>query len=216
MTSPAAITDLSEAALIALAQAGDRHAFGLLAADHSVRLFTFLARRRGCTGRIGGRAADTEDLCQISLLRAWLTIETYRPDRAAFSTWLLTIANRVAITEFRRERPHVPTSSIPEEITDGRAPSPAAALAHHESRTNLWDLVDRVLTPDVATVVWLRYAESLEVADIANVLSWPTVRVRVTLHRARAQLLAALRAEPNSAPDSAPPFPTGAAHAPAL
>lgn len=210
--------DPSEATLIARAQAGDRHALGQLAALHAVRLFTFLARR---SGQIAGarRSVDTEDLCQITLFRAWMHIETYRPDRGAFSTWLLTIANRVAITQSRGQRPH---ASIPDEHSDARAASPAAALANNESSANLWQLVDRVLAPDAATAVWLRYAESLEIADIANVLSWPSVRVRVTLHRARAQLLAALQAQAATNTANSPTAqlgptpPIGAAHAPSF
>lgn len=213
------LPDAPEATLIARAQAGDRHAFGQLAALHAVRLFTFLARRSGQLTR-AGRTIDTEDLCQITLLRAWLHIETYRPERAAFSTWLLTIANRVAITQSRSQRP---LASIPDEHSDARTPSPAAALTRTETSDNLWHLVDRVLTPDAATAVWLRYAESLEIADIANVLSWPSVRVRVTLHRARAQLLAALQAQDTTNPHThtnttplGPTPPIGAAHAPSF
>lgn len=178
-------SDLREEVLIARAKAGDRAAFGVLVELHGTRLFTFLVRRQGSR-------LEAQDLCQIVLLRAWTKLETFRAERGCFSTWLLAIANRVVVSEARRRRVSLPSANG-EEAADPRTPSPGDALSSAESRRNLWVLVDQMLAPHVAAVVWLRYGEDLEVADIARVLGWTTVRVRVTLFRARQQLLHVLQ-----------------------
>jgi len=173
------------AARIAKAKAGDRAAFGALVELHGARLFTFLVRRQGSR-------SEAQDLSQIVFFRAWTKLETFRADRGCFSTWLLAIANRVVVSEARRRRVVAPLLTAGESA-DSRNPLPGELLSAAESRRNLWALVDETLTPHIATVVWLRYGEDLDVVDIAHVLGWTTVRVRVTLFRARQQLLRAIQ-----------------------
>ncbi|MBX3379552.1 MAG: RNA polymerase sigma factor [Phycisphaeraceae bacterium] len=168
--------------LIERAAGGDRDAFGTLAQSYAAPLYTFLVRR--CGSRHGA-----EDLAQSALLRAWLKLPTYRRDRGEFLPWLLAIANSLVITEHRRRRIHAGT------LKEQPARVEPDALARTEARVELWNLVDRVLSPQAATVVWLRYGEGLEVQDIARVLAWSSVRVRITLFRARQLLAIAVHSE---------------------
>jgi RNA polymerase sigma-70 factor (ECF subfamily) len=52
--------------------------------------------------------ATAEDLTSVTFEKAWRARRRYRRERAAVSTWLLSIARNVAIDHFRRTRPEVP------------------------------------------------------------------------------------------------------------
>src|SRR5512138_431311 len=53
-----------------------------------------------------------EDLTSETFERAWRNRERYRKDLAAFSTWLFTIARRVAQDHFRKHRNEIPLEEI--------------------------------------------------------------------------------------------------------
>lgn len=179
--------NVEERTLVVRAQAGDRDAFGALAGLYAAPLYTFLVRR--CGSRDGA-----EDLSQMALLRAWLKLPTYRAGRGAFLPWLLAVANSVAVSEKRRRRVRAgPLARDPAHV-------PPNPMEHAEDRDELWQLVDRLLPADAAAAVWLRYGENLDIGDIARVLSWTGVRVRITLYRARHTLARALGGEQSGVP----------------
>ena len=78
------------------AQQGSVAAYSELVRVFEGRLYNFLLRRVGS-------AADAEDLTQEAFLRAWQRLGTYRP-KWRFSTWLFTIAFRLAVDESRRRK----------------------------------------------------------------------------------------------------------------
>jgi RNA polymerase sigma-70 factor (ECF subfamily) len=64
--------------------------------------------------RVGGGPL-AQDLTSATFERAWRSRRRYRPKRAALSTWMFTIARRVAADYFRRGRLElVPLEAIPE------------------------------------------------------------------------------------------------------
>ena len=64
--------------------------FAELVGRFETRIFNFLRRRTTV-------ATDAEDLTQDTFMRAWERIGQYEPGRR-FSTWLFTVAARLAIT----------------------------------------------------------------------------------------------------------------------
>ncbi len=174
MTSPT-VPDLA-----AHAQAGSLSSFARLVERFEGPLFNFLLRRTGS-------AADAEDLTQDAFVRAWQRIDQYDP-RWQFSTWLFTIAARLAITHVRRHRSErakwrLARPGSPHED------DPARLVAQREQGGLLWDLADRVLSEPQRAALWLRYAEGLSVRDIASVLGKTQIAVRVRLFRARKTLM---------------------------
>jgi len=163
--------------LAARAAEGSLEAFGELVKRFEVRLFNFLLRRTGSR-------ADAEDLTQEAFIRAWERIQRYEP-RWRFSTWLFTIAARLAVSHHRKRRPTL--RWIEEEDSD--APTPFDRDDDINSGAKLWRLAGKVLTPEQHTALWLRYAEDMGIDEIAAVLKKSQVGVRVMLFRAR-QLLA--------------------------
>jgi RNA polymerase sigma-70 factor (ECF subfamily) len=162
-------------ALALRAQQGSVEAFSDLVEHFQVRLYNFLLRRAG--------PHDAEDLAQETFIRAWQRIDQYRP-RWRFSTWLFTIATRLAAARARRIGAGRGLS-----LADAPEPAGPAQPAHAtDEGARLWAMVDETLGPEQRSAVWLRYAEDLSMHEIALVMGKSEVAVRVMLHRARAAL----------------------------
>jgi RNA polymerase sigma-70 factor (ECF subfamily) len=120
-----------------------------------------------------------EDLTAETFEKAWRKRRRYRRDLASFSTWLYTIARRVAIDYYRKRYPEIPYESAgplkadetPEDLTIRRADFDrlSALLAQLEER-------DREL-------VALRYGAGLTNRAIAGLTGLTESNVGVILHR---------------------------------
>jgi RNA polymerase sigma-70 factor (ECF subfamily) len=152
--------------------------FGELVTRYEVRLFNFLLRRTRCR-------ADAEELTQEAFLRAWERIQSYDP-AWKFSTWLYTIASRLAVSKHRklgRER----TWDTFERCGDVERDTLEASDDRRLGK-RLWTLAEESLSPDQQTALWLRYAEDMAIGEIARVMGKSQVGVRVCLFRARQTL----------------------------
>lgn len=161
------------------AHSGCAVAFGELARRYRPRLLTVLRRR--LTG-----VADAEDVVQETFARAWQKIAFY-DDRYQFSTWLYTIALRLATDYQRRERRRAADISLQTDPTDP-AKSQQQALHTRDEAGNLWAIAHAVLSEAQYTALWLRYGEDLNVEEVAQATGRSTVGTRVLLHRARKRL----------------------------
>ena len=164
--------------LVRRAQDGSPAAFEALVARYGSPLYNFLLRR-------AASAEDAEEIAQDAFVRAWQRLSSYDP-RWSFSTWLFTLARRIAATRGRSREPRGEGHDALAQASVHADPS--SALSATEERANLWSVADRVLDVDQRSALWLRYAEDLPVADIAEVLGRSAVSVRVMLFRARARL----------------------------
>jgi RNA polymerase sigma-70 factor (ECF subfamily) len=181
--------DLGIPELVGRAQNGSLPCFAELVKRFEGRLFNFVLRRVQST-------QDAEDLVQDSFVRAWQRIGQYHP-RWQFSTWLYTIAHRLAIAQRKRQRREARPADldgVPAESDPGR---PAA---DREQCRHIWALADRVLPETQRAALWLRYAEGLGTSEIARVLGKSRVGVRVMLFRARETLAENLRRAPARRP----------------
>ena len=76
-----------------------------------------------------GAGPEAEDLTSITFEKAWRHRHRYRKDRGAFTTWLYTIARRVAIDHARARRDHrpldeavnLPAGETPEDVAVRRS-----------------------------------------------------------------------------------------------
>ena len=128
--------------------------------------------------RVGDEAL-AEDLTAETFEKVWRNRARYRRDLAAFSTWLFTIARRVAVDHYRRRRPteplealaHLPHTETTEDL----------ALAHAE-RDRLRVLLARL--PDrERELVALKYGAGLTNRAIAGLSGLTESNVGVVLHR---------------------------------
>ncbi|MDI6857496.1 MAG: sigma factor [Dehalococcoidia bacterium] len=107
-----AIQSLTDNELERFTASGSRDAFGELYERHCGRVYDFLLPMV----RDEDRAAD---LTQETFMRAMKALSKERAGRAAFCTWLLTIARNRAVNEIDLEKRSVP---LVEEESDEGAP----------------------------------------------------------------------------------------------
>lgn len=179
MRTEAQQAQFSPEELAAQARAGSLQAFEQLVNLFHPRILQFLRQASPTT-------QDAEDAAQETFVKAYQSLSRYN-SQYKFSTWLFTIAKRTAATQVRRQwqRSQQKPDLQPAEQIDHD--DPAAQLQNKETHASLWQLA-RCLKPDHFELLWLRYAEDFEIADIAKITNRSSIHVKVLLHRARAIL----------------------------
>lgn len=139
--------------------------------------------RCGCSG-----AGQTpRNATQKALLQAWRALPTFRA-QGAFSTWLYRIVANRCLTMLASRRLVEP---LAETETD-RGPSPAE-IAEAEERLEALTVAITRLTPEQRAPLVLREFEGLSYAEIGEVLDLTLEAVKGRLHRARLELVEAVR-----------------------
>lgn len=140
--------------------------------------------------RMLGPVPEVEDLAQETFLRAFRALPSFDPHGAARpSTWLLTIATRLALDRFRRQS-HESTLGHSESLAATPA-SPERALEHSELRRAIARAVEALPIDQRAAFVLSEF-HALSIADIARALDASESTVKTRLFRARARLSQAL------------------------
>lgn len=172
---------------VARAAAGDRDAFERLVRHYQRPLFSFL-------GRMGLRQSEAEELAQDAFLRAWQHLDRYQVGQGAFSTWLYTIARRLALNHLDRagHRLQLSTGDAPADAVCEQ-PGPAQTLQARQQRSALLEALRRLPMGD-RSVLALAYVHELSLADVARIEGCSEPAVKARLHRARQRLREALPA----------------------
>ncbi len=125
-----------------------------------------------------------EDLGQEVFLRAYRLLDRYDRNKAAFSTWLFTLARNLCLDELRKKRPFCvqwEESAFTECSPD---PDPNSLLQD----TELEELIARAvasLDPIFREVFILRDYQDLSFEEVAEITGIPVGTVKSRLHRAR-------------------------------
>ena len=135
-----------------------------------------------------GPGPVAEDLTSLTFEKAWVARERYRRDRAAFSTWLFTIARNVAVDHFRSVRVSAPLEGAAEVPAAGPTPEEVAARRSDEER--LAQLLARRSERE-RELLALKYGSELDNRQIARMTGLSESNVGTILHRA----VRALRAD---------------------
>jgi len=183
------------------AQSGSSESFAELVERFSEPLYHFLALRTP-------NAADAEELVQETFLRAWHRLERYDSEWR-FSTWLFTIAKRLAASGWRRAASR--SLEAPEVEEPRSSDDPARAVSARDEGTNLWRTAERVLSDDQLSALWLRFADDLPTEEVARILQKRPATIRVLIFRAREVLAAHL---PSVAEDGLRPRPVPPSNGP--
>jgi RNA polymerase sigma-70 factor (ECF subfamily) len=159
----------------------DPAAFRRFVLHHQRAVFALISR-------VGGRGAHVEDLAQETFLRAYRAFPTFDLDGPArASTWLLTIAVRLALNA--RKQSEGRAASLP--FSDASAVCDAATPETERARRELGRAIERAaneLSPDQRAVFVLSEFHAMSLADIAAALAIPEGTVKTRLFRARAHL----------------------------
>jgi RNA polymerase sigma-70 factor (ECF subfamily) len=120
-----------------------------------------------------------EDLTSETFEKAWRNRERYRSDLAAFSTWLFTIARRVAQDHFRKHHNEIPLN----EISSISANELMEDTAQQNSDfAHLFVLLARLADRE-RELVALKYGAGLTNRAIAHLSGLSESNVGVILHR---------------------------------
>ena len=184
-------------------QQGDKTAFAALIGRYQKPLFAYL-------GKMTLPQAIAEEIAQETIIRAWQAKETFDPERASISTWLFTIARRLALNELDRaaRRFEVSDATSPayaagsdsgsqrfsDQFEDNNQSNPQELLQQSELKTALRQAL-RKLTPHDRSLLALAYLNELEFSAIAVIEDIPVGTVKSRLHRIRQQLKNLLNGE---------------------
>lgn len=166
---------------LARAQRGEETAWRALVERYQRPVFALLSRMLSPVAR----RDRVEDLAQETFLRAFRALPSF--DRAApgrLSSWLLSIATRLALDELRQRR--APAEPLQPVHFQAAASGPDRHLAAILTRAV------EALSPDHRAVILLREVHGLDYEEIAAALAISVGTVRSRLSRARAQLRTAL------------------------
>jgi RNA polymerase sigma-70 factor (ECF subfamily) len=174
----------TEAALIAKAQRGDRHAYGELVSHHHRGVIQVIYR-------MCGDVELAQDAAQEAFIKAWLHLPTFRPG-TSLRNWLYRIAINTTLDVLRRDAKiagiDFETLSMPDPQV-----GPEAALLLKE-RTVAVQQAILALTEASRSVLVLREYGGLTYAEIAAALDIPLGTVMSRLNYARRQLKQSLQA----------------------
>ena len=136
---------------------------------------------------------DSEDLTQETFVRAYRAFARFDPSRASSATWLLTIARRLFVDEWRRTSQHVyAETEVPESVAGEE--SPEAELCRRETNAALYRAM-AMLSERERHLIALKYAAGLRNREIARILGKSERHTAVLLCRTLAKLRKILEKE---------------------
>jgi RNA polymerase sigma-70 factor, ECF subfamily len=176
----------SDAALVELAQTGDRAAFTALFRRNNHEIYNLALRLT--------QDRDTaRDVVQETWIRIWRGLGSFRGD-SSFSTWSYRITVNTAST-WRRRRSNTSTVEIAEvpelEVADG-SQIPDRAAENAELRRRLNRALGE-LKPGLRSVVVMKDVYGWSHQEIAQALEITTTAAKVRMHRAHQRLQRTLR-----------------------
>lgn len=188
----AAESRAGEAEALALAQAGDPHAFAIIYALHKRRIYSLCLR-------MVNNVAEAEDMTQEAFLQLHRKIATFRGD-SAFSTWLHRLAINVVLMHLRKKGLQVISldeamEPSPEEGPGRSFGAPDLALAGSIDRMALERAIAS-LPAGYRLIFVLHDIEGYEHNEIAAMLDCSIGNSKSQLHKARLKLRDAMRAYP--------------------
>lgn len=161
--------------LVRQAAAGDVKAFQRLFEQHHRRVY-------GLVLRLAGDVDTAQDLTQDVFIQLWNNLRSFRGE-SKFSTWLHTVATRVAITELRKHRRWFRALNFSDDDDYQQR------LVHEDSADlGELDILIRRLPPQTRWVFVLHCLEGMRHEDIARELGIAVGTSKAQLHRARSLL----------------------------
>lgn len=185
--------ELTDAAFVARARAGDSDAYRVLVERHSRALFRLAFR-------MTGNESDAEDVAQESFLRAYRQLGKF-DERASFGTWLYRIATNCSLdlVRSRKRRSEQMAGAEPDgsEARDpllnlaAAGPTPERAALSTEVRERVAEAMND-LSATERTAFVLRHFEGMCIEDVSRVLECQPGAAKHSVFRAVQKLRRAL------------------------
>lgn len=173
-----------DGSVIARCRAQDPMAFRAFVVRYERMVFALLSRMLG-------HGPEVEDLAQETFVRAYRAFPSFDPDGPAkVSTWLLTIATRLALDVRKRKRADdAPMSEI--EPPSDRPSNPELSLERRELGEAIATAAAE-LPDDQRAALVLAEMHGLSILEIAQALEVPENTAKTRLFRAREKMRASL------------------------
>ena len=156
------------------AQGGCIESFESLVEQFEKPLYRFLLTKTG-------DHHQAEDLLQDTFLITYRKLYRFNP-AYPFSSWIFTIANRLAISHFRKQKPMQKECEIQIDTT------PRCKAMTTESNESLWQKARQTLSENHYKALQLFYAEGMSIEEVAATMKRKPNSIKVWLHRARNRL----------------------------
>jgi RNA polymerase sigma-70 factor (ECF subfamily) len=168
------------------ARAGDPIALRAFVVRHERAVFALLSRMMG-------PGPHVEDLAQETFLRAIRALPAFQPDGPArASTWLLTIATRLALDARKKRRFPLAEPEAAQAVPDPSTPE--TERARRELGARIARAADS-LSDDQRAAFVLAELHGFTLAEVARALDIPENTAKTRLFRARERMRAALEIE---------------------
>jgi RNA polymerase sigma-70 factor (ECF subfamily) len=182
--------ELTDAACVTRARAGDTDAFGVLVERHGRALFRLAFR-------MTGNEQDAQDVVQESFLRAYRQLFRF-DERASFGTWLYRIASNCSLDLVRSRKrrstqlaPAEPEAEDPMMSVPSPDPTRERFALSSEVRGRVAEAMDE-LSPTERTAFVLRHYEGMCIEDVSRVLGCQPGAAKHSVFRAVQKLRRAL------------------------
>jgi len=139
-----------------------------------------------------GDNALAEDLTSATFEKVWKHRLRYRGDVARFSTWLFTIARRVAIDYFRQRHVEV---ALDDAVTLTTEDQPDTIVQRYSDFERLSELLSQLPARE-RELIALKYGAELTHREIARLTGLSETNVGTHLNRTVQKLRAAWKVEP--------------------
>ena len=170
---------VTDAELVEAFRRGDEHAFRRLYADYG-RLVHAVAYR------VLGERSLAEEATQQTFVRAWEHATSFEAGRD-LAPWLVTIAKRIAIDVWRRERhrSHQPLDDL----------AGVETVAGSDAVEDVWSIRAALgeLSDEARALLRMQYHEGFSQQHVADRLGIPVGTVKSRTHTAQTRLATALR-----------------------
>ncbi|MCW2902356.1 MAG: siderophore-interacting protein [Streptosporangiaceae bacterium] len=172
---------VDDTVLVARASQGRLDAFDELSRRHYRRLYYVALRMLG-------DVRDAEDATQEAFERAWLALPAFE-GQAAFPTWMYRIVTNVCLKSRQRRRHMLPLDEA-RDAPDSYGPE---QIIEHAYRDRALRRAIAALPPEQRSPLVLREYAHCSYEEIARTLGISMGAVRGRLHRARVELMQAMR-----------------------
>lgn len=167
----------------------DEGAFEILYHRYEMALLNFFYRRVGSW-------ETAQDLMQETFIKVHTHLGTLR-DRKKFSSWMFSIARQLIAAHIRENRRNVETDPVDEIFETHRIEpehrSPVESIIAEEQMAIVRALAQRL--PESERRAFELRLENMVLEDIAETLDISVSATKVRLHRAKAKLVAWMKAE---------------------
>jgi len=133
---------------------------------------------------------QAQDLLQDTFLITYRKLDRFNPSYP-FSSWIYTIANRLAISHYRKQK------TLLEEVEFVIETTACNEVMEQECARSLWAYAKRLLTKNHFTALRLFYTEGMTIDQVAAAMNRNPNSVKVWLHRARKRLAQELNPRPS-------------------